>query len=223
MKEVCKEFQKIEDEFNERIGKFQEVYDKAKENRNVNLGGGKSFFEELEKFKSEIKEKSEKLSAKTPEDINAETKIYLGGFEIGNEEIFENLKKPLFINGEIDFFSSEKLTKIPKNIIFNGEVDFNECMFLAKISENIIFNKTAYFNGCKSLTKISQNVVFNGDAYFRGCASLTKISKETTFNGNANFFTCTSLSDETIEQLKQMKSDDRIKGVLTLPDGTTIR
>ncbi len=185
MNKNCEEFQKIHDEFyievNEKLEEFKRSYAEAKENGNVNLGGGKSFFEELEKLKHKTIVKKEKLTAKTPEDINAETRIYLGGFEIGDEEIFQNLGNPLFINEDVDFAFLDTITKIPQNLIFNGNVNFLDCVFLTEIPEN------------------------------------------TVFNGNADFFGCTFLNDETIEQLKQMKSDGKIKGELTLPDGTLIR
>ena len=222
MNKLCEEFQKIEDEFNEKIEEFQKVYDEVKKEGNVNLGGDKNFFKELERFKHEIIEKSEKLSAKTPEDINAETKIYLGKFEKGNEEIFESLENPLFINGEVDFFKSEKITKIPPNLVFNGKADFSDCTSLTEIPENTVFKGVANFYGCTSLTEISQGTVFSGDADFWGCTSLTEISQNVVFNGNVYFEGCTSLSDKTIEQLKQMKKTGKIKGKLTLPDGDII-
>ena len=46
--------------------------------------------------------------------------------------------------------------------------------------------------------------------------------RNVVFNGGAYFQYCTSLSDETIEQLKQMKKTAKIKGELILPDGTPI-
>ncbi len=222
MSELCKEFQKIEDEFNERIEEFWREYTEVEEKGNVNLGGGKDFFEELEKFKSEIIEKKEKLFAKTPEDITSETRVYLGKFENGDEEIFENLKDPLFINEEVNFSDSEKITKIPSNFIFNKVAEFDYSS-IREISKDTVFNGDAVFSICEFLTKIPQGTVFNGNVNFTGCTSLTEISENVVFNGDADFFGCTFLNDETIEQLKQMKSDGRIKGVLTLPDSTTIQ
>ncbi len=57
MTKICKEFQKIHDEFNEKIEEFQRIYNEVKEKGNVNLGDGKNFFKEIEVLKDEIMEK----------------------------------------------------------------------------------------------------------------------------------------------------------------------
>ncbi len=57
MNQLCEEFQKIHDEFNERVEEFQKIYNEVKKEGSVNLDGGKNFFKEIEVLKGEIMEK----------------------------------------------------------------------------------------------------------------------------------------------------------------------
>lgn len=70
--------------------------------------------------------------ARTIEKITEETRYYIGHLENGDEDILNNRKSPLHIEGEVYFRDSTSLVTIPEGASFGGRADFTNCIELSE-------------------------------------------------------------------------------------------
>ncbi len=169
-----------EDDFVLRIGKLTTKTSKAQAAAMINKYEGAHYTAE------EV--------ARTTDEITAETRVYIGDLNRGDEDILNNRREPLHIIGKTDFRNSRNLQRIPDNISFGGDVYFIGCTALETISDSVSFGGYAVFTNCTALETISNNVSFGGSAYFIGCTALKTIPDNVSFGGNVYFRNCTALT-----------------------------